>query len=305
MGDVGGGTDGLVVSSGGKSLPELGGLPVNPRYDVVCVLDDRGWVYRYSHLQSIHQGVTPGNKVSLGQRIGILGKEGGSGGWSHLHFDIKAMQPSGLWGTQAAYAMVWQASLKEHAPEVLAVARPHHLIRTGDTVVLDGSKSWCAAGGQPEFDWTFTDGSKASGARVERRYDQAGYYSEILKVEDARGHVDYDFQVVQVIDREKPGSPAVAMHAAFAPTVGIKPGDIVTFKVRSYGIAAGETWDFGDGSAPVTVRSDGNRKSLAKDGYAVTTHKFAAPGDYLVAVRHNTHPSVARLHVVVESGAAQ
>ena len=34
------------------------------------------------------------------------------------------------------------------------------------------------------------------------------------------------------------------------------------------------------------TRSDGNAKALAKDGYAVTTHRFAKPGDHLVRVEH-------------------
>lgn len=67
----------------------------------------------------------------MGQKIGILGKEGASGGWSHLHFGIKSRQPSGKWGTQEAYAFAWQAYVKEQKPAVIAVARPHHFIRAG------------------------------------------------------------------------------------------------------------------------------------------------------------------------------
>jgi hypothetical protein len=42
---------------------------------------------------------------------------------------------------------------------------------------------------------------------------------------------------------------------------------------------------------------------LAPDGYAVTTHKFAKPGDYLVSVeRANSSgmKATARMHVRVE-----
>lgn len=61
------------------------------RDDVVYVRDARNWFYRYSHLKTIH--VQLGDKVSKGQRIGLVGKEGATA-WSHLHFDIKALQPS-------------------------------------------------------------------------------------------------------------------------------------------------------------------------------------------------------------------
>jgi len=92
-------TDGLVVSSGTERLPDYDDSPVAPRYDVIYVLDSRGWFYRYSHLYEIDGAVKPGARIQMGQRLGLLGKEGGSGGWSHLHFGIKSRQPSGLWGT--------------------------------------------------------------------------------------------------------------------------------------------------------------------------------------------------------------
>jgi hypothetical protein len=65
------------------------------------------------------------------------------------------------------------------------------------------------------------------------------------------------------------------------------------------------TWDFGDGSPPVTVRSDGNAKPLAADGYAETVHRYQKAGHYLVRVER-TGPggarSVARLQVRVGEG---
>ena len=62
--------------------------------------------------------------------------------------------------------------------------------------------------------------------------------------------------------------------------MGIKPGDAITFKVRTFRTTEGEeTWDFGDGTPAVKVKSDGNVKPLAKDGYA--PRAFAARGDRL------------------------
>lgn len=298
-------TDGLVVSAAGNTLPGYENTPVAPRYDVVYVLDDRGWFYRYSHMQTICAEIKPGERVCRGQQIGVLGKEGGSGGWSHLHFNITSRQPSGQWGTQAAYGFVWEAYQREYQPKLIAVARPHHLLWTGESALLDGSKSWSAAGGKLHYEWTFSDGSTAIGPRVERRYDQAGTYSEILKVTDSAGNVDYDFQVVQVIDRQQPEPLPPTIHAAYAPTFGIRPGQPVTFKVRTFRTGGGETWDFGDGSPPVAVKSDGNAQVHAKDGYAVTVHRFERPGHYLVRVEHTGArgaKATARLHVLVEEG---
>jgi murein DD-endopeptidase MepM/ murein hydrolase activator NlpD len=304
MVDVVAATAGTVISAGKDVLPGSEDTPVQPRYDVVYTRDDRGWYYRYSHLQAIDEAIRPGRAVAMGQKVGVLGKEGGSGGWSHLHFDITSRQPSGRWGTQEGYAFLWQAYLREHKPDVIAVARPHHLARVGDPVVLDGSRSWSKAGRIARFDWTFTDGTTAEGETVERTYPRPGSYSEILKVTDARGRVGYDFAVVQVLDPDPDAPLPPTIQAAYAPTLGIRARDPVTFKVRTFRTTEGqESWDFGDGRPPVVVRSDGNAVPLARDGFAVTVHRFAEPGDYIVRVeRANRRGFRAIGHLFVRMG---
>ena len=145
---------------------------VKPRYDVVYLLDGRGWYYRYSHLDSIDPAVKPGARIKMGQKIGVLGKEGASGGWSHLHFDIVAPQPSGKYGISDAYAFFWQAYRAQYNPQLKAVARPHHLAWAGEDVVLDGSLSWSAKGPEhiTSYQWTLSDGRKADGPTATRRY---------------------------------------------------------------------------------------------------------------------------------------
>jgi murein DD-endopeptidase MepM/ murein hydrolase activator NlpD len=304
MVDVVAATDGLVVSAGTNLLSGFKETPVAPRYDVVYVLDDQGWYYRYSHLKTIEPAIAPGATVRMGQKIGVLGKEGGSGGWSHLHFGISSRQPSGKWGTEEGYAFLWQAAQREQNPEIIAVARPHRLTWAGDPVVLDASKSWSRSGPIADFAWSFSDGTTATGPKVERTYGRAGAYSELVKVTDRQGHVAYDFMIVQVLDRAHPDELPPTLHAAYAPTVGIQPGDPVTFKVRAFRTTDGEeTWDFGDGSPTVNVQSDGNIDQHAPDGYAVTVHRYAKPGRYLVCVARTDRRGAtasARLAVNVE-----
>ena len=297
-------TDGLVVSAGGHVLEGHEDTPVAPRYDVVYILDNRGWYYRYSHLQMIATPVIPGKRVKIGQRIGLVGKEGGSGGWSHLHFGIKCRQPSGLWGTQNGYAFIWQAYQQQYSPEIIAVARPHHVAYTGESVHLDASKSWCKTGQIVKYEWRFCEGTQARGPRIERVYQQAGQYSEIVKVTDFAGNVATDFAVVYVIDREHPERVPPAIHANYFPTFGLKPGDEVTFKVRSFGTQHGEElWDFGDGSTPVKVKSDGNAIQHDPAGYAITQHRYQKAGDYIVTVRRSDehgYEAIGHLNVRID-----
>ncbi len=284
-------------------LPGYDDSPAKIRYDVVYLLDARGWFYRYSHLHTIEAEVKPGAQVKMGQRIGLLGKEGGSGGWSHLHFDISGRQPSGKWGIIEGYAFLWEEYLREQKPKLLAVARPHQLAAVGEKVVLDGSRSWSAAGKIASYQWTFTDGKGGTGVTLEHTYTKPGVYSEVLKITDGEGRIDYDFAVVNVLDKEHPDRLPPSIHAVYYPTFGVKPGDQVTFLVRSFRTTAGkETWDFGDGSAKVEVRSDGNLVKLAKDGYARTIHHFEKPGHYVVRVERTDergYTAVGHVHVRV------
>jgi len=297
--------DGLVVSVGKDVLPGYESPPVIPRYDRVYLLDGQGWLYRYSHLQSINSSIRTGTTVKIGQTLGVLGKEGDSGGWSHLHFEIISKQPSGRWGTQEGYAFLWEAYQRQYQPDLIAVARPHHFVWENEAVLLDATRSWSKYGAITRFDWTFSDGTKATGSKVERTYTGPGSFSEILRITDSHGHVGYDFAVVQVASRAKDMPLPPTIHAAYAPSLGIKPGAPVTFKVRTFRTTDGsESWDFGDGTSPVTTHSDGAVKPLAKDGYAVTIHRFGKPGDYLVRVERTDNrgqKATARLHVQVDA----
>ena len=117
------------------------------------------------------------------------------------------------------------------------------------------------------------------------------------------GNVAYDFGVVQVLEGDQRDRLPPMIHPTYAPTQDICAGDAITFKVRTFGTTEGqEVWDFGDGSPKVEVQSDGNAKKLDPNGYAVTTHAFKDPGDYIVSVQRTNADGirgVGRLHVRV------
>ncbi len=303
MVDVISATDALVVSKAGEVLDgHDGDTPVSPRYDVIYLLDERGWYYRYSHLKSFETNVILGGRVSMGQKLGEIGKEGGSGGWTHLHFGIKARQPSGKWGTEDGYAYFWQSYMEKYDPAVIAVARPHLLAAVGERVTLDGGKSASLTGGTLSFEWLFPDGAK-SGPVQTRVYDTPGVYSEILRVTDGRGNTDYDFAMVNVVDPADPKNVPPTIHAAYSSTFGIRAGDPVTFKTRVFRSGTGgETWDFGDGSPTARTVSHPGDQHLP-DGYAETVHRFREPGYYIVTVTHtaaNGFTATTHLDVLVE-----
>ena len=276
-------TDGVVVSLGKEVLPEHAkGTPIAQRYDVIYLLDSRGWYYRYSHLHSFDSSLELGATVKRGDPLGLLGKEGGSGGWSHLHFEIKSRQPSGAWGTEEGFAFLWEAYLRDFKPDVMALARPHRYAKVGEEVTLDGARSWVRAG-KPAYRWQLSDGRAVTTPRVTMRYNKIGTYSEVLEVKDPSGHIAYDFATVNVYGDNDP----ITINASYFPSLNVKAGQTITFKVRTFGLTSGEeTWDFGDGSPRRSTQSDGNAVKLAKNGYAIITHTYAKPGNYIVTVKN-------------------
>lgn len=247
-----------------------------------------------------------GGKVKRGQRIGYIGKEGSSGGWSHLHFDIQSLQPSGEWGCQDSYAFLWQAYREQFDPAIIAVARPHMTVLAGETVELDASRSW-AKNGIRNVEWMFSNGKKAVGSKVNRVFDQPGNYSETVKVTDISGNIDYDFARVNVFPEAVEVSPTIMwLHVAFYPTFGIKPGDPVVF--RSRGLIqwkmSEDIYDFGDGTPKVKVPSNIDIEPHAAIGYGTVIHHYKKPGDYIVRVERRDTESdwkaIEQLHITVK-----
>ena len=189
------------------------------------------------------------------------------------------------------------------AATLVAAARRKRFLLAGDEATLDASKSWSSTGSIQSYEWLFSDGTQATGPMIRRNYSKPGFYSEILKVTDKAGNIDYDFAEVHVVNPKTPDRYAPGIHAVYWPTFGNRPGQPITFKVRSFrDVSAGEVWDFGDGSPPVRVESDGNANPQAEDGYAETRHIYRQPGDYLVQVVRRTNTgqtATARLHIRV------
>jgi murein DD-endopeptidase MepM/ murein hydrolase activator NlpD len=264
---------------------------IQPRYDRVVVQEENGWMYRYSHLYRVDVAV--GQEVVKGDTIGLLGKE--IGAWSHMHFDLWYVNAEGRYVLELCYPYMWEAYVEQYSPPVLAVARPHTYIGVGDTVILDGTKSMSFAGSIVSYEWTFTDGTTATGSAVSREYASPGLYSEALKVTDDRGNVEYDFAQVMAVYEDAPERIYGWIHASYYPTFNIDPGDSITFKARYFNLSDGEeTWDLGDGSP--------ERTTVSGSSYAEITHAYDESGHYLVKVSRTNdlgEPAIAHLHVTV------
>ena len=142
----------------------------------------------------------------------------------------------------------------------------------------------------------------ASGKSIERVYRRPGIYNEILTVTDAKGNTDVDFAIVKVVPEGGTWNSVPTIHATYHPSIGIRVGDPIVFKVRArYTNENVDVWDFGDGSPTETVRSNTDPSTHARDGigYASTIHRFKKSGRYIVTVQRKTSLGTATDRLVV------
>ena len=300
-------TDGRVVSIRNQTLDGFEDMPIGGREDRLIIVDERNWLYLYSHLDSTIPSIRPGDNIKKGQPLGLIGKKGGSGGIVHLHFGIFCKdEKTDEWVVEDAYPYLWEAYKNEYEPELEAIARPLQILLAGQTARLDGSKSMGIDYPIVSYEWYFGDGSKAVGAVHSKQYERAGAYSEVLKVTDSKGNIDYDFATVFVYDREHPEETKIGfIHLAFHPTLDLKAGDDITFLARTFHSEAVKTiWDFGDGTAFVETTTSGiTKKNHSSGAYEKIIHAYSKPGNYVVTVNSAGESglnSVSHLHVHID-----
>jgi PKD repeat protein len=131
----------------------------------------------------------------------------------------------------------------------------------GDTISFDGSESAAALGHSiTDYDWSFDDGSSASGSQVDHIFTRTGDFDVRLRVTDDQGltsevkhHVQIDGPLTASISA--PGQGQVGQSIAFRASSG---SNIVSF-----------VWSFGDGST-----ASGQNVS----------HVYAGPGNFVVTL---------------------
>jgi hypothetical protein len=242
-------------------------------YKWVSIVDDRGHQWSYGHLASIESGITVGARVVRGQTLGVLGRTGASGNFSHLHFAQSGAAKTRL----NLYPWIVTAYQAEHPKRLLAVARPHQTILTGEKVLLDGSNSLVFGRRKiVEWRWVFHDGRTVKQARAEKTFDEPGAYVATLWVKDDSGTQDVDFCQVKVFsqaNRER-GMPHIFM--THTPTEIIRPSQPVKFRF----------WFQGRNKpGPITVTFGDETRVDDYPSYGELTHSFKAPGIHIVTAQ--------------------
>lgn len=280
--DVVSATDGIVL----KFWPSTG----KPCAVVVQDAEDCEW--GYVHLASFAPEIAVGARVNRGQKLGTLGKTGPSGNFAHLHFSRRAAGRN-----LNVYPWLVTAYEAAHPKGLLAVARPHHMILTGEKELFDGSNS-LAFGGRKivEWRWVFPDGKTVRSAKAEKAFDRPGVYVATLWVKDNHGAQDVDFCQMKVFSASNPEGAMPHIFMTCTPTENTRSGQPVRFRFWFQGKEGGPmTVDFGDGTRLDDYRS-----------YTEMTHCFQSPGIHIVTASCEAGgmPITNKLKVVVTSAQA-
>ena len=262
----------------------------------VIIRDDAGMLWEYGHLSMVAPDIVPNSAVAKGRKIGILGKTGPSGNFSHIHLgcylslrDMENDRPNRRLNLYPWLVAAYQAI---HPKGLFAVARPHHEVLTGEKIVLDGSNSLVWGGSRiVEWRWVLPDGKTVNGARAETSIAAPGAYTAALWIKDDRGAEDVDFCQIKVYTRDHPEKGMPHIFMTVSPTQDIKPGQAVIFRF----------WFQGEGGSPMTVDFGDGTKLIGRESYAEIRHAFKTPGIHIVEAGGNAggRPVSQKLKVVV------
>ena len=271
-------------------------IAVRPESGWVAIEDDRGVVIECGHMDSIRSALKEGVLVKRGEELGIVGKKGPSGNFSHLHVGLylsrKAFDADRPCRNLNLYPWILAAYQALGGSRIIAVARPHRTAVTGEEVVFDGTQSVAFGGRIVSWNWEFPDGTTEDGPVAAKSFDRPGAYVAVLRVEDDRGNRDVDVCRVRVYSADQPEDVLTTLFFSVSPSLGIRPGQAVHFKGWPQGGEAGPIrLDFGDGTA-----LDGY------EPYSEIEHRYAEPGIYIVtaSAQKDGYSAMTILKVVVE-----
>jgi murein DD-endopeptidase MepM/ murein hydrolase activator NlpD len=262
----------------------------------VVVQDENGFLWEYAHLYSVAPEITLNTHVRQGQKIGILGKSGPSGNFSHLHLGSylsrNDLDTGNMNRRLNLYPWMVAAYQAQHPTGLLAVARPHHTVLAGEKVVLDGGHSLAWGGSRiVKWRWILPDGRTVKQAVAETEFARPGAYVATLWVKDNQGNEDVDFCQIKVFSRANPEKGMPHIYLSYTPTEDIRPGQPVRFRGWFQGKGgSGLKVDFGDGTRLADYQE-----------YAEVQHSFKTPGVHIVTAQGEAggRPITQRIKVVV------
>jgi len=203
-------------------------------------------------------GVRPGTPV-----VATLAREGDGGGGGGTGATNLTLSPIPIDPDRLLVPVLPELDLR------IVAARPSlstNETRVGEPVTFDGTGSYSLAGDLAGYEWTFGDGSSATGATATHAFDAGGTYEATLTVTDENGSTASATRTVTVVDE----APVARFGVRGEPAAGRPVTLDATGSTDREGAIAAYEWTFPDG-----VTRSGER----------VEHLFAGTGDHEVTLR--------------------
>ena len=162
----------------------------------------------------------------------------------------------------ATASSIFNVTVANRAPVAVATATPSEVTRASP-ITFDGSGSSDVDGAVVNWSWSFGDGARAHGARVEHTYASYGTYLVTLTVRDDRGAVNSTSVLVTV--RNQPPTADINASVASALT-GVEVSFDGSNSTDPENQIAEHIWSFGDGGSAKGAKV---KHAYADDGWYV------------------------------------
>lgn len=272
-------------------------IQINRQEGDLSIADDKGFVLYFGHLDAILSGIEVGTKLKRGQWVGMLGKRGASGNFSHLHIGAglslseSAVVPGDMSRNLNLYPWLVAAYQHESKAEVMAVARPFKSVLTGDSVRFDGSACLSLQSKELSCQWEFHDDTRVRGPKAEKVYEKPGCYIAGLWARDDQGNADVDFCRVRVYSRSAPEDVIPTLFVTYKPSRDLRVDQPVSFRI----------WPQGRDIESIQIQFGDEGSVRDYSPYSAIAHSFKQPGIHVVTVtgRSGHLPVTQKVKVVV------
>lgn len=231
----------------------------------------------YYHMvdRYLREDIRAGSVLGRGEPFGYLGNAE-CGNDAHVHVDMRYVADP--LRNINCFPILVQAYLEEYGEPLSFPGHKRHCY-AGDTIELEGSLSVAPPGRSlVSYEWTFTDGTRATAADVRRTYSTRGAYAEELTVTDSAGKRSSNYVMVFVYDRRNPTDAPYADSLSHFPVRGIVPGTPVAVYFHGRNMTSNFSLDYGDGVVEAVSEHGTKVHSYPRPGEYVITYKGDGPG---------------------------
>ncbi len=158
--------------------------------------------------------------------------------------------------------------LANNIPPTIGLSTSTYTGNEGAPVQFDASGTTSVCPGTLTYVWDFSDGGRAYGAMPQHTFTDNGLYSGLLTVSDPQGNTAKESFSADIANVKPVADAGPDTSGAWGRSLAFNGNAVDPSSVDQNTLAY--TWDFGDGTPPLTIA----------DGGSSTSHAYRTPGTY-------------------------